>query len=122
MRARRRSPARSNALRAGVATVAATRARDSRRRRRASSQCDGDRFRMTMPERRVRAEARAPRAGESVELRAPIVLRHTPFAADPAAALQAVERGIERPFLEQQERRRGALDPLTDAVAVHRAP
>src|SRR5215831_9304098 len=35
-------------------------------------------------------------AGERVELGPAIVVRGAPFSADPAALLQAVERGIER--------------------------
>src|SRR5437762_529440 len=81
---------------------------------RSPPQCGGNRLSMPVPERRLGAETRAARTGEAVELRATVVVRHAPLASDPAAALQAVERGIERALFEEEKRRRGALDPLTD--------
>jgi hypothetical protein len=58
----------------------------------------------------------------------PVVLRLTsgvgdaPLVLQPAAALQPVQRGIERALLHVQGFLGGLTNPAADAVSVHRAP
>ena len=57
---------------------------------------------------------------EAVEARAAVVLGDRPVGIDPAAILEAVERGIERPLLDLQKGVGALLDQPRDGVAVRR--
>src|SRR5262249_5081230 len=58
--------------------------------------------------------------GQLVVLRAAIVLRGAPAGLDPAAALEAMQRRVQRPLLNAQRLARALLDALGDGPAVLR--
>jgi len=73
--------------------------------------------------------ALAPARAQSLDVRRPaqiILIRHAEKPADIAnphlSPAGAVQRGIERPFLDLQRLVRGALDPLESGEPVHRDP
>src|SRR5438045_1410329 len=53
-----------------------------------------------------------PGLGELVVFRAPVILRCSPVRFDPAAPLQTMQGGIERPLLYLKYITRYLLDPL----------
>ena len=59
--------------------------------------------------------------GEAIVARAAIVLGNAPLRGDPAILLHAVQRRVERTFLDSQDVIRNPLDMQGDAVAMHRA-
>src|SRR5581483_9508606 len=80
-----------------------------------------DRARHALPRLPFFSEPRASRRRQRVVAGAPIVLRRVPRRADEALALEAVERGIERPLPHLEEMLRAVLEPLGDAPAMHGA-
>jgi len=70
------------------------------------------------PAPRVSVELLAARGGQLVELGFPVVVRGTPTRLDQAAALEPVERWIERTLLHLQDVRGDLLDPLGYRPAV----
>src|SRR5690242_4473858 len=75
-----------------------------------------------LPRRRARLQMCSAGAAQTVELGAPIVLREPPLRLHPSLALEAVQGGVERPFLDEERGAGGLLDPLGHGVAVLRAP
>src|SRR5215831_8346568 len=61
-----------------------------------------------------------PGGRQLVEAGAPVVLRLTPLRFDPAFDRQALQRGVERTFLDLQHVVGSLLDVAGDSVAVHR--
>ena len=59
-----------------------------------------------------------PGPGDGVVARLPVLVGDAPFGLEPAGLGHAVQRGIERPFLDAQQIGRRALDPRRDRVAV----
>ena len=66
----------------------------------------------------LKREAPATGGGEAVVLGLAVVLARAPVGREPAAVLQAMERGIQRALLDLEDLFRGALDDLGDGVAV----
>ena len=67
---------------------------------------------------RARGELRPAERRDPVELRSSADLGRAPFGLDQAAQFEAVERRVERPFLDVQLIAGGLLEPAGDAVAV----
>src|SRR5262245_42508099 len=59
-------------------------------------------------------------ARQPVEARAPVALGPRPGRGDPAVVLEAVERRIERPFLDPKQVLPELRDPLPDRISVER--
>src|SRR5262249_45060863 len=66
-------------------------------------------------------ELAPPGARQRVKLRPPAGVGLAPLALDPAALLDAIERGVERPLLDDEHVPRRLLDALDDAVTVELA-
>src|SRR6185503_20605195 len=62
----------------------------------------------------------ASRLGQRVVARAPVVLGRLPITLDPAAVLEALERGVEGSLIDLESAARDLLDAETDAPPVHR--
>src|SRR5262245_26136427 len=78
--------------------------------------------REALPPRRLVSELASALRGEVVILGSAVVLGDTPLRFDPSFARHAIERGIERAFLDAEDVVGGGLDPAGDAIAVHRSP
>ena len=59
---------------------------------------------------------------EAVVLGLAVVVGHSPVCLDEAAALEAVERGVERALADQEGGIGGLFDPFDDGLSVSRAP
>ena len=66
-------------------------------------------------------QLRAARPGQPVELRSAAELGRAPFRLDPAAAFEPVERGVERPFFDQDRFLASVFDEPGDRVPMARA-
>src|SRR5688500_5871032 len=75
-----------------------------------------------MPDGRLVPQLRAPRARELIDLGAPVVVGDTPCRRHPALALEAMQRRVQRAFLDEQRILGGLLDPFGDRIAMLRAP
>ena len=64
----------------------------------------GDGFGVSLPFGKLALELRASVGRELVELRFAVVLGESPLAFDEAFALEAVERGVQRAFLDEERR------------------
>src|SRR5207302_7306251 len=67
---------------------------------------------------RLCAERAAAGVRNAIKLRVPSQLGRSPLSLDPAVALHAVERGIERAFLDLQCVTRVLAEPADNGVAV----
>src|SRR6185503_15066929 len=54
--------------------------------------------------------------------RAAIVVGVSPLGGEPTVALEAVQRGVQRPFLDEEVAVGDGVDPLGHGVAMPRAP
>ena len=63
----------------------------------------------------------ATEGGQRVKARAPIVVRSSPRARDPAALLQSLERRVERSVIDEERVPGSRLDRERDAVAMMRS-
>src|SRR5687768_5205024 len=61
-----------------------------------------DRARVPLPRRGLGAELLTPRAAQLVVLGPAVVLRVAPLTGEPAFLLEAVQGGVQRPFLDEQ--------------------
>ena len=104
-----------------LADVSGLRSRSAARGR-LDTQRHSDGIRMTVPHRRLRAKARTSGGAQLVELRATVAIGDAPLRRDPPAPLETVERRVQRPLLDQEDRAGRVLDPLAHAIAMHRAP
>jgi hypothetical protein len=84
--------------------------------------CPAHGTRKTVPPRRLALVLPPARRRQSVVLRPPVILRDPPLTRDPAFPRHAVQRRIQRAFLDPQHVVRGHLDPRRDPVPVHRPP
>src|SRR3954471_4365963 len=82
----------------------------------------GDGADISIPARHLRAQLLPAAATELVILRLAILLRVSPLGGQPPFALEAMERGVQRPFLDEQLLVSDRVDPLGDGVAVTRPP
>src|SRR5689334_14122283 len=78
----------------------------------------GHRRREAVPTFRFLAEPFSSGSGQSVVLRAPIVVRYPPFRVQQRLTFQAIEGGIERALLDQQRAAGDLLDPQQHAVTM----
>ena len=74
---------------------------------------------VTLDGRSLFGELLSSRPGELVDPGSAIVLRATPFRFDPAAAFQAVQRGIERALRDSEGRFGDLVQSLRNGPAVH---
>ena len=80
----------------------------------------GDGGREAAPALTFALQLLAAQAAERVELRATVVLGGPPGGGEPAFLLESVKRGIELFVADLQDVAGYLLEPLADAVAVHR--
>src|SRR5215217_2550960 len=62
-----------------------------------------------------------PASRELVVLRTPVVVRRTPFGADPPASLESMQCGVERALGDLEHRLRDIAKALGDRPSVHGA-
>src|SRR5262249_50859461 len=106
---RRRSARQVNQLRRNTSSLL-----------RPSRECRRHRGDQTLPALGLLAQPLASSRGEPVVLGPTVVLGGSPLARDQALALQAIERGIERPLFDLERAARDLPDTKKHAVAVLR--
>jgi len=75
-----------------------------------------------MPALPLRGELAATLGRQRVKPRLAVLVSHSPFRFDPTLLLHAVQRRVQRAFLDAQQLIGTALDVRGDRVAVHRLP
>src|SRR2546430_17262193 len=84
------------------------------------SQYERDRGRQALPILRFGLKAFATGAGELVVLCAAIVVGRAPRGSDPSAALEPMQRRVQRALWDLKRFARNLVDALGNAPAVHR--
>src|SRR5688572_3010786 len=96
--------------------------RVGQRRRLCGLEHAGDCSRVALPGGELGAELGASPRGQLIELGLAVVLRDAPLALDPARALEAVERRVERAFLDEKDIVAAFTDLSGDGVSVQWSP
>ena len=92
------------------------------RHRRCRAECAAGDLDEAVPGRAAGLQPFAAGSGEAVVLRLAVVVRDSPLGLDEAAPFEAVERGVERAFADEERGVGGLLDPFDDGVAVSGSP